>query len=64
MELFTIIFIFALTVALAIPLGKYIAKVYAWEKTFLDRIIDPIEKFIFKFILTKMSLNNRKKNLL
>lgn len=50
MEIFTIIFIFILTVVLAIPLGKYIAKVYAGDKTFLDRVIYPIENYIYKII--------------
>ena len=38
MEIFTILFIFLASVALAVPLGKYIAKVYEGEKTFLDRV--------------------------
>jgi len=50
MEIFTIIFIFVLTIAIAIPLGKYIAKVYAGEKTFFDRLIAPLENFIYRFI--------------
>ena len=48
-ELLGIIFTFALTVALAIPLGRYIAKVYRGESTFLDSIFNPIEKFFFRF---------------
>ncbi|HEU4717500.1 MAG TPA: potassium-transporting ATPase subunit KdpA [Bacteroidia bacterium] len=42
--------IFAGAVALAIPYGKYIAKVYAGERTFLDRVFNPIEKIIFRFL--------------
>ncbi len=42
--------IFAATVALAIPLGKYIARVYAGEKTILDPLFNPLEKGIFRFI--------------
>lgn len=48
-ELLGIIFTFALTVALAIPLGRYIAKVYQGESTFLDSIFNPIESFFFRF---------------
>ena len=48
-ELLGIIFTFALTVAFAIPLGKYIARVYAGEKTLLDPVFNPIEKFFFRF---------------
>ena len=47
-ELFGIIAMFVLTVALAIPFGKYIAKVYAGEKTPLDPIFNPIEKFFLR----------------
>ena len=48
-ELLGIIFTFALTVAFAIPLGKYIARVYAGERTLLDPIFNPIERFFFRF---------------
>lgn len=47
-ELFGIIAMFVLTVAFAIPFGKYIAKVYAGEKTSLDPVFNPIEKLFFK----------------
>ncbi len=48
-EILAIIVIFLGTLLLAIPLGKYIAKVYAGEKTALDFAFNPIEKFFFKF---------------
>jgi potassium-transporting ATPase potassium-binding subunit len=48
-EILGIIFTFALTVALAIPLGRYIAKVYRGDSTFLDPIFNPIERFFFRF---------------
>jgi K+-transporting ATPase ATPase A chain len=47
-ELSGIIFVFVATVALSIPLGKYIAKVYGGEKTFLDPVFGPLEKLFFK----------------
>lgn len=47
-ELFGIIAMFVLTVAFAIPFGKYIAKVYAGEKTSFDPVFNPIEKLFFK----------------
>src|ERR1039458_4379796 len=50
MEIITLIIIFIATLALAIPFGKYIAKVYAGEKTFLDPLFNPIEKLIFRFL--------------
>jgi K+-transporting ATPase ATPase A chain len=47
-ELLGIIAMFGLTVALAIPFGKYIAKVYSGGKTPLDPVFNPIEKFFFR----------------
>lgn len=47
-ELFGIVIVFLATIILAIPIGKYIAKVYAGDKTLLDPIFNPIERFIFK----------------
>jgi K+-transporting ATPase ATPase A chain len=47
-ELLGIIATFALTVALAIPLGRYIGKVYVGERTIFDPIFSPIEKLFFK----------------
>jgi len=46
-EYLGIVFIYLATIALAIPLGKYIAKVFKGEKTWLD-FMSPVEKFIFK----------------
>ncbi|HWY11101.1 MAG TPA: potassium-transporting ATPase subunit KdpA [Bacteroidia bacterium] len=46
-ELLGVIIMFSLTVLLAIPVGKYIAKVYKGEHTFLD-FLAPAERFIFR----------------
>ncbi|WP_295654428.1 potassium-transporting ATPase subunit KdpA [uncultured Mucilaginibacter sp.] len=53
-----IIFMYLATVALAIPLGKYIAKVFNGEKTWLD-FMAPLERLIFRFsgIDTKKEMN-------
>ncbi len=48
-EILGVILTFILTIACAIPLGKYIAKVFGGEATFLDSIFNPIEKLFFKF---------------
>ena len=48
-ELTGVIATFLLTVLLAYPLGKYIAKVFAGEKTWTD-FLNPFEHFIFRFI--------------
>ena len=47
-EFFGVISIFIVSIVLAIPVGRYIAKVYLGDKTLLDAIFNPIEKFIFK----------------
>ncbi|MGV8963136.1 MAG: potassium-transporting ATPase subunit KdpA [Candidatus Saccharimonadaceae bacterium] len=48
-EIIGIIVTSLLTVLLAIPLGRYIAKVYGGKKTFLDPVFNPIDKFFYKF---------------
>jgi K+-transporting ATPase ATPase A chain len=39
---------FVVLIALAIPLGRYMAKVYQGEKTFMDRVMGPLEKLIYR----------------
>jgi potassium-transporting ATPase potassium-binding subunit len=46
-ELLGIIASFAITMLIAIPLGKYLAKMYAGEKTWTD-FLKPIERGIYK----------------
>jgi potassium-transporting ATPase potassium-binding subunit len=46
-EMLGVIVTFLLTVILAIPLGRYIAKVFKGEKTILD-FMNPVEKLIFR----------------
>jgi potassium-transporting ATPase potassium-binding subunit len=46
-EILGVILMFGFTVVLAIPFGKYIAKVYAGEKSLLD-FFAPIENFFFR----------------
>jgi K+-transporting ATPase ATPase A chain len=43
----TSVLIFAATVLLAIPLGKYVARVFKGEKTLLD-FLNPLENFIYR----------------
>lgn len=47
-EILAIIAMFTLSVLLAIPFGKYIAKVYGGERTLLDPVFNPIEKVFYK----------------
>ena len=48
-EIIGVIVTFLITVVLAIPLGRYIAKVYGERKTFLDPIFNPVDKLFYKF---------------
>lgn len=47
-EILGIIAMFAITLLLALPLGRYIAKVYGNQKTFLDFLFNPIEKLFYR----------------
>lgn len=47
-EFWGVVFMFVLTVLVAIPLGKYIARVYSGERTFLDGVMGPLERGMFK----------------
>ncbi|MEH6309025.1 potassium-transporting ATPase subunit KdpA [Olivibacter sp. CPCC 100613] len=47
-EILGIVAMFGISVALAIPFGNYIAKVYGGEKTLLDPLFNPIDKLLFK----------------
>ncbi|MGZ5219851.1 MAG: potassium-transporting ATPase subunit KdpA [Chitinophagaceae bacterium] len=47
-EILGIIFMYLLTVALAIPLGRYIGKVYEGEKTWPDRLLNPVDKAFYR----------------
>ncbi|MCF2505562.1 potassium-transporting ATPase subunit KdpA [Dyadobacter sp. CY107] len=47
-EILGIIAMYAITILMAVPFGRYIAKVYAGEKTLLDPIFNPIENIFFR----------------
>lgn len=47
-EILGIIAMFAITLVIGLFLGKYIANVYGYRKTFLDPVFEPIEKLIYK----------------
>lgn len=47
--IYDVLFILILTL-LAIPLGGYIAKVMNGDKVFLSKILEPIERFIYKLM--------------
>ncbi len=47
-EILGVVFMFVATLLLAIPLGRYIAKVYAGERVWTDRIFGRMERTVFK----------------
>ncbi len=47
-EILGVVLMFVLTVLLAIPLGKYMGKVYSGHKTWLDGLFNPLDKLFFK----------------
>ena len=46
-EIIGVILMFVLTVLLAVPLGKYIAKVYGGAPTWMD-FLGPVERFVYR----------------
>lgn len=47
-EILGIIFMFALAVGIALPLGRYISKIFGNEKTWLDKLLNPVDKLFYK----------------
>ncbi len=47
-EILGVILMYALVVALAIPLGRYIGKVFNYESTWLDSIFNPLDNLFYK----------------
>ena len=47
-EILGVILMFVLVVAFGIPLGRYIGKVFTNEKTWLDKLFNPIDKIFYK----------------
>lgn len=47
-EILGIILMYTLVVLFAIPLGRYIGKIFSNEKTWLDGIFNPIDKLFYK----------------
>lgn len=47
-EILGILLMFFLAVFLAIPLGRYIGRIFSNEKTWLDSIFNPVDKIFFK----------------
>ena len=47
-EITGIILMYALLLLMAIPLGRYIGKIFNDEKTWLDKILNPVDKVFYK----------------
>lgn len=47
-EILGVVAMFIIMVLLAIPLGRYIGKVYNGDRTWLDPVLNPIDKLFFK----------------
>lgn len=47
-EILGVILMFLLVVLFAIPLGSYVGKVFNYEKTWLDKIFNPLDHLFFK----------------
>ncbi len=47
-EITGVVFMLIASIALAIPLGKYMGKIYNGEKTWTDKLLSPLDKFFFK----------------
>ena len=52
---FQIFFFFAVVLALTKPMGIFMARVFTFKKTFLDRILVPVENLIYR--LTARNFN-------
>lgn len=46
-EISGIVLMFSITVLLAVPLGRYIAKIFCNKKTWLDVIFDPVDRLLY-----------------
>ena len=47
-EILGVLLMYLLVVLLAIPLGRYIGKIFNYEPTWLDRLFNPIDNLFFK----------------
>ena len=47
-EIIGVVVMFMATIAFAIPLGRYIGKIYEGEKTWLDPVLSPLDKTFLK----------------
>lgn len=48
-EILGVLLMFGGALVIGLPLGKYMARIYAGEKSLLDPLMNPIEKLLFRF---------------
>lgn len=48
-ELLGVLAMYAIVLLLAIPLGRYICKIFNYEKMWLDKIFNPLDNLFYKF---------------
>ena len=49
-QIIGVIAMYVVTLALAIPLGRYIGKIYLGERTWADRFFNPIDRLFFHLV--------------
>ena len=49
-EYLAICFIIIVTIATSVPLGQYMARVFSGQRTFLDPLLVPIERFVLRLV--------------
>ena len=47
--IFIVIFLM-IAIILAVPIGKYMSKVFTGQKTFMDPVMRPLERFIYRVV--------------
>ncbi len=52
LDIIFILILFIVVVALAIPLGKYMSRVFTGQRTFMTPLMQPVERFIYRLIGT------------
>lgn len=50
MDVFQILLYLVLIIVLAAPLGRYMSRVFTGERTILDRVLRPLERFIYRLL--------------
>jgi K+-transporting ATPase ATPase A chain len=49
-DLIFILIILVVTVILAVPIGKYMSKVFTGQRTFMTPVMQPVERFIYRLV--------------